>query len=420
MQELRFKLVSRGSGQNKLHVITNVTNAAGAVQYCLILVIGRSGQKLALQDLKQASSEDVANYLLNIFKSDTETSTVQFDLNEENLVQDLVEGVIVLLGRKLLGLTEDHPVAQVEKARQYMTNAKGSTAWAGLIKPGKSAAPGTKAPPAKTAVPRPGNPALSRSPAGDEPSLDSILGGDSPLGNLGEPEKQKLEKLENVPGVEGKLVRFTTRYSKLILEMSERVKAAPKGDLKSYAAIARNFAPGVAQVAAEATSLPPEYFVSQSAAKVEKALNQLYIHRLTFNLPEIRDKGKGDLSKILTMDLSGARKTESHSITVDFLFQKRFGVPPELGDTLRDLLRFSWGMPVACDESFPYVTRKVDLTKLYYVYSGSARPMDTDIFFFRELDGRCGMVYVPYQYLGTGILNALLFDFFSRPWQQGR
>ncbi len=435
MQDIRFKLISRGSKQEKLHLVVNVTNAAGAVQYCLVVVIGRQGQALSLQDLKQASADDVRNYLLQVFKSDVATTTVQFDLTEDNLVQNLVEGVVLMLGKKLLGITENQPVGQMDKAKQYMTNSKGNTAWESVLKSGgKTAAAAPKSAPRggapRPAVPasgsrpagtRPLNPALSRPPmaGADEPTLDSILGGDEsapPPVELAGPQEAVFEKLEKVTGIEGRLVHFTARYSKLLMEMSEKIHKAPKGDIKTYAAISRDYAPLVAKLATEVTQLTPEFYVSQSAGKVEKALNQLYIRRLPFNLPEIKDKGKGDLSKLLTMEIGGTKKQDPQSITVEFLYQKRFGVPPELGDTLRDLLRFEWGTPLGCEESFPFITRKVDITKLYYVYSGSGRKQDTDIFFFRELDGRCGMVYVPYHCLGTGIMNAAVNDFFSQPW----
>ena len=85
---------------------------------------------------------------------------------------------------------------------------------------------------------------------------------------------------------------------------------------------------------------------------------------------------------------------------------------------MRDLLRFSFGKPLALEENFPHVSRKVDLTKLYYKFtpSGAASPVMTDIFCFRELNGRSGLVYVPYDYLGTGAVNQLLIDFFGKPW----
>lgn len=427
MQNLRFKIIVRGTEQQKLHLVINVTNAAGAVQYCLIVVAGRSGNQLSLQDLKQASADDVKNYLLQIFQADTATTTVSFDLPEEDLVLNLLEGVIVLLGQKLLGVPERQMVGQLEKAQQYMKNSRGSTAWASLVteKGGKTVSPQKASAPAASrpaGATRPPNPALSRPPmpGKDEPTLDSILGGEeseTQHGSISGPQKLQLEKLENVAGAEGKLIRFTSRYSKLLLELSSKVQAAPKGDLKAYAALAREFAPDVAKLAEEVTGVPPEFYVSQSAAKVEKALNQLYIRRLAINLPEIKDKGKGDLGKLLSMEITATRKQEPHSIAVEFLYQKRFGLPPDLGDTLRDLLRFEWGMPVSCETSLPFVTKKVDLTKLYYVHTNAGRTQDTDIFFFRELDGRCGLVYVPYTYLGTGVVNALLNDFFGRPWK---
>lgn len=428
MQDIRFKTISRGSGQEKLHLVVNVTNTAGAVQYCLVVVVAKSGKQLVLQDLKQATAEDVRNYLLQVFRADTTTTTVEFDLTEENLVQNLLEGIIVMLGKRLMGLTTVQPVGQLDKARQYMKNSKGNTAWESVLKSGGAAStPAAKAAPKAgatrpPAAPRPPNPALSRppAPAGDEPTLDSILGGDEPHPppvEIAGPQQAVFEKLEKVTGVEGKLVHFTARYSKLLMDLSDKVHKAPKGDLKAYAAIARDYAPVVAKLAAEVTGLAPEFFVSQAAAKVEKALNQLYIRRLPFNLPEIRDKGKGDISKLLSMELTTSKKQEPQSIVVEFLYKNRFGLPPDLGDTLRDLLRFEWGTALACEESFPFVARKVDLTKLYYVYSGSQQKyQDTDIFFFRELDGRCGMVYVPYHYLGTGVMNGLIADFFSKPW----
>ncbi len=443
MSQVQFTVISKGTGKEKYHLVINV--GGPAPEYCLVFVVGSQGQQSVIQDAKQARFDDVKNYLLDIFRRDTTTTTLSCAMPPSELVTEKVSRIFQLLAARTLGLPPDAPVAGLDRVAKYMTGAQGKTAWGEVLKEvrvdravkamvdssgqqeeasvsdlmGRTKPPDLGQRPAHRPAPRPAAPRRPL-PDEDEGAFDSLLG-DGPAPAPAAAAEQKaaaLPKLEKLSGVEGKLVFFTARYSKILSEFGEEVRKTGPVPEKLTAA-ADNAAEQLKKLLKDVTAIPPEFFTSKTFAKAP-SLNSLYVRELHFNLPEFKEKSKSEIVRLLSMELTQSTKKEPESLSVQFLYKARFDLPPDLGDHLRDLLRFSFGKPVQLEETFPYITRKVDLTKLYYKYTrpeGGA-PLVTDIFCFRELDGRAGLVYLQYDYLGTGVMNQLVKDFFARPWTQ--
>ncbi|MEW6776470.1 MAG: hypothetical protein AB1405_09270 [Bdellovibrionota bacterium] len=444
MSQVQFTVISKGTGREKYHLVINV--GGPAPEYCLVFVVGAQNGQSVIQDAKQARFDDVKNYLLDIFRRDTTTTTLSCAMPPSELVTEKVSRIFQLLAARTLGVPPDAPVGGLDRVAKYMTGAQGKTAWGEVLQEvrvdravkatvdssghqeeasvsdlmGRTRPPDLG--PKPTAKPAP-KPAAPRRPLPDEDegAFDSLLGDGPAAAPAAAPAEQKaaaLPKLEKLSGVEGKLVFFTARYSKILSEFGEEArKTGPVPE--KLGGPADKAADLLKKLLKDVTAIPPEFHTSKNFAKVP-SLNSLYIRELHFNLPEFKEKSKSEIVRLLSMELTQSTKKEPESLSVQFLYKARFDLPPDLGDPLRDLLRFSFGKPVQLEENFPYITRKVDLTKLYYKYTrpeGGA-PLVTDIFCFRELDGRAGLVYLPYDYLGTGVMNQLVKDFFARPWTQ--
>lgn len=445
MSQQQFTLLSKGTGQAKFNLLAYVGAPGAEPEYCLIFVVTNGGEKIVIEDAKQARCEDVKNYLIDIFKQDTATTTLSCDMEEGDLTRERLARIFASLGRHTLGLPQGTPLAGMERVKKYLVGHEGDTAWGEIldkVDPNKSVHPElasgeqaeeasmselTGQAPAAQAAPPPPPPAPAAQAAPPPPpapapvededeSFESLLGGEEEEEAPAEPPLQRLEKIS---GVEGKLVYFTSRYSKILDELSQAAKAVG-GDIAQLKGAISTAASQVKKLTKDVTPVPADFFVNKDWASVNPELNTVFVYQLHFNLPEYKEKSKSEIVRLLSMELTPSSKREPESISVEFLYKKRFDLMPEPGDHLRDLLRFRFGKDLALEERFPYIARKVDLTKLYYCFKDENhhdRVRLTDIFCFRELDGRSGMVYVPYEYLGTNVLNRLLNDFFSNPWQ---
>ncbi len=433
MAQLQFTVISKGTGREKCHLVIYV-GTSQAPEYCLIIVISSKDGRVLVQDVKQASHDDLKNYLLDIFRKDTATTTFSCALAPGSLSAAALRRIFSTLAGRALGTPAGAPVDGLEKFSRYTATAEGKTAWSEVLQ--------------KVDVNKSVRPAVNAKQAAEEADVADLVGVSSAAGSpapapggggegdedfnalLGEapPPKPgglrhegeaavKLPKLKKISGAEGKLVFFTARYSKVIEEFSEAEKIAGR-DLKKLTPAAKKAAADVRKIIKDVTAVPPDFFSAKALTDVHEDFGSVYVRRLHLNLPEFKEKSKSEIVRLLSMEITGSPKLEAESITVQFLYKHRFDLPPEMGDHLRDLLRFSFGKPLALEENFPHVSRKVDLTKLYYKFtpSGAASPVMTDIFCFRELNGRSGLVYVPYDYLGTGAVNQLLIDFFGKPW----
>lgn len=435
MSQQQFTLISKGTAKARFNLVAYVGPSGKEAEYCLVFVVSSGGEKIVIEDAKQARCEDVKNYLIDIFKQDPTTTTLSCRMEEAALTRDRLARIFASLGRHTLGLPPRTPLSGMERVKKYLVGHEGDTAWGEIldkVDPNKSVHPElssdehteqasmselTGQRPEQAAPPAPAAQAPPPPPVENEDeSFDSLLGGEE---EEQEPESPPLKRHDKVSGVEGKLIFFTARYSKVLDELAGASRAAG-GDVTQIGDAIAQAAEQVRKITKEVSAIPPDYFVHKDWSRVHPDLNALFIHRLHFNLPQYKEKSKSGVVRILSMEITPSTKREPESISVEFLYKKRFDLLPEPGDRLRDLLRFSFGKDLALEESFPYITRKVDLTKLYYCFHDPehhGKMRLTDLFCFRELDGRAGMVYVPYDYLGTGVLNRLLDDFFAHPWK---
>ena len=432
MAQLQFTVISKGTGREKCHVVIYV-GAAGEPEYCLVIVIGAKDGHVLVQDVKQASQDDLQNYLLEIFRKDTVTTTLSCTLAPGSLNSAALRQILVTLGNRVLGTPAGAQVDGLEKLSRYTATSEGKTAWGEVLQKvdvNRAVRPAVNAKQAAeeadmadlVGVSGPARkPAPAPADGGDDDDFNALLGGDTPAKPQIVPHEGeatvKLPKLQKISGAEGKLVFFTARYSKVLEEFSQAEKAAGH-DMKKLTPAARKAAADMRKILKDVTAVPTDFFSAKALTDVHEDFGSIYVRQLHLNLPEFKEKSKSEIVRLLSMEITGSPKLETESITVQFLYKHRFDLPPEMGDHLRDLLRFFFGKPLALEESFSHIGRKVDLTKLYYKFTppGAPATVVTDIFCFRELNGRSGLIYVPYDYLGTGAVNQLLIDFFGKPW----
>lgn len=450
MAQLQFSFIRKDPGKDQLHLVVYVGEPGMEVEYCLVVTVAKSDGKAEVRDAKQARYDDVQNYLLSIFRNDVTSTSLSCQIPPAELLMDTFRRALAVLAVRVLGLPQGTQVTGLDRLQRYMTDDQGCTAWEGVLDQvnpsaqvttqvrdgegkeeasledllGTSSVP--RAAPASTPRANPASKPVSAvapsAGSAEEGDFESLLGGGGsatsvPAPTSAEPAIASLPKQEKVAGAEGKLVYFTARYSKILDEFARHAKEA-REDLDALKPVAAGTAKAVRKLIKDVTAVEPGFWASKKLESLSPSFNQIYVRELHLNLPEFKERSRSEIVRLLSMELTASTKKEPESISVQFLFKPRFDQPPGMGDRLRDMLRFSFGKPLALEESWPIVTKKVDLTKLYFRYRTEDKQyLDTGIFTFRELDGKASLVYVPYDYLGTGAVNQLLAEFFARPWQ---